>query len=218
VHGEREGSVAAPTAGLHFTDALWDRIKKNHALIPVTLHVGAGTFLPVKDEDVSSHLMHEEEISFSIKSIKEIAHQLAHGKCIAVGTTSLRSLESLYWIAQQLILTGKFEESFLVSQWGCYGYPEESTPSAQFAMENLLREMEMQHVEWIFAKTRIMIVPGYTFRIVDGLITNFHQPASTLLLLIAAFIGENWKKVYDHALHNRYRFLSYGDGSLLMRE
>lgn len=218
VYARYNGSVAAPTAGLHFTEDILKNLKeKNIATDFITLHVGAGTFKPVKSETMQGHEMHAEYIEITAALIENIL-QHRHKKIIAVGTTSLRTLESLYWLGCKLI---KNKNAFLtgmpfISQWEAYDYI--NIPTAEVALENLLEFIKQNKNNRLIAKTQILIAPGYRFQITDGLVTNFHQPLSTLLLLVAAFIGEDWKKVYDYALSHDFRFLSYGDGSLLWRK
>ena len=214
VYAKEKGSVAAPTSGLHFTENILQQLleKKIH-FENVTLHVGAGTFLPVKSETMLDHAMHREQI-FIPRSLVE---NLAEGKnkpVVAVGTTSLRTLESLYWFGKQLITNpGKFYDSIFVSQWEPYENSiDVPAPVALRAVRDWMREYGKENVS---GYTQLLIAPGYQFKIADALITNFHQPQSTLLLLVAAFIGENYERVYDFALKNDFRFLSYGDASLL---
>lgn len=215
VYAHYEGSVAAPTAGLHFTNAVFkDLNQKNIDADFLTLHVGAGTFKPVTSEIMRDHEMHAEYFTVSKSFIQNLLDHLGKD-IIAVGTTSLRTLESLYWLgAKQLAVHGP--QSLQITQWEVYNYNEE-TISSREALENLFNWMSERELEQVTAKTQIIIAPGYRFKIVSGLITNFHQPQSTLLLLVAAFIGDDWRKVYAHALENNFRFLSYGDGSLLWR-
>ncbi len=213
VYAKIEGSVAAPTAGLHFTDSvLADLRQKGMEWVDVTLHVGAGTFQPVKSQAMLGHEMHTESIAVSRAVIQRL---LTHdAPIIAVGTTSVRTLESLYFLGKQLLLDEDAFD-FHVHQW----MPYEDTqfnPSPQVALEALLDYMDRNELNELNAATQILIAPGYTFRLVDGLITNFHQPRSTLLLLIAAFVGTDWRQIYDYALQNDFRFLSYGDSSLLL--
>jgi len=210
VYSKLKGSVAAPTAGLHFTNPILEKLKgKNVKLVEVTLHVGAGTFTPVKSNTLDEHEMHTEH--FVVK--KETIQQLLDAeRIVAVGTTSVRTIESLYWIGVKLISQNKLDTH--IKQWEPYElkagiYKKE-------ALQALLNYMNQNDIKQLEASTQIMIVPGYTFKMVDILITNFHQPKSTLLLLIAAFIGENWKNVYRYALENEFRFLSYGDSSVLI--
>ncbi|MCR5243517.1 MAG: S-adenosylmethionine:tRNA ribosyltransferase-isomerase [Bacteroidales bacterium] len=204
------GSVAAPTAGLHFTDRVLSRIsEKGIDRETVCLHVGAGTFLPVKSSNVSEHVMHREPFVVT----KSFLQRLLSGiKVIAVGTTSVRTLESLYYIGVSILETGKPED---VSQWA--PYEREYPYSTEEALRAVIGYLDANGLEEIKAGTRIIIVPGFRFRIVDILVTNFHQPESTLILLVSAFVGGDWKTIYDHALANGFRFLSYGDSSLLFR-
>ncbi|NOT49826.1 MAG: S-adenosylmethionine:tRNA ribosyltransferase-isomerase [Chitinophagaceae bacterium] len=228
VYAESGGSVAAPTAGLHFTNNVFDKLKKKNIQTDfVTLHVGAGTFKPVKSETMQEHAMHAEWIDVSKNVIEHILNNLDNN-IIAVGTTSLRTIESLYWIGRKPELRSgsrKSEQSsdIQVSQWEAYELNEKNVP-VKDALQSLLDWMTEQKLERLVTKTQILIAPGYEFKIVKGLITNFHQPQSTLLLLVAALIGNNppagqagWKDVYDHALQNDFRFLSYGDGCLLCK-
>ena len=216
IFAQEQGSVAAPTAALHFTPKVFDDLsKKNISAEYVTLHVGAGTFKPVKTETIAEHQMHAERFQVSRQTLEELT---ADKKYIAVGTTSLRSLESLYWIGVKIIknLIGPGEELHL-GQWDAYSLQNENISFTESIMAIIsLLKKEKKHEA--FCQTSLLIIPGYKFNSAQGLITNFHQPRSTLLLLVAAFIGENWKMVYDYALKNDYRFLSYGDSSLLWRE
>jgi len=211
VYAHYEGSVAAPTAGLHFTDTIIKRLAaKNIQIDFVTLHVGAGTFKPVKTETMEQHEMHAEFFHVSKKTIEHIIQNLS-GKIIAVGTTSLRTLESLYWLGVKM---RNGENDLGLSQWAAYELPD-SNLSAGAALEVVLEFMTKKNLEYINARTQILIAPPYRVRTADALITNFHQPESTLLLLVAAVVGDDWKKIYEHALLNEFRFLSYGDGCLL---
>ncbi len=216
-----DGSVAAPTAGLHFTDNIFEQLKEKK--IPtdfVTLHVGAGTFKPVKVDTMHEHDMHAEFIDVAKTTIENILRNLDNN-IIAVGTTSLRTIESLYWLGRKPELCSDHVNGIgvplSVSQWEAYEATE-NTISPKEALESLLQWMNKNNIERLLAKTQILIAPGYEFKIVKGLITNFHQPQSTLLLLVAALIGKDWKEVYDYALQNDFRFLSYGDGSLLWKK
>lgn len=216
VFAEKEGSVAAPTAGLHFTDRLLETIiKKNISLNYITLHIGAGTFMPVKSELMTDHEMHTEYIEVSLSTINDLYH---NDKLItAVGTTSLRTLESLYWVGYKIANNNNITPNDLqIEQWECYEAPNSSiTPKK--ALWHIIKFLEQHQLTTLYAKTKILIVPGYEFKMVNALITNFHQPKSTLILLVAAFIGKDWREVYQYALDNEFRFLSYGDGSLLFR-
>jgi S-adenosylmethionine:tRNA ribosyltransferase-isomerase len=215
VYAHYEGSVAAPTAGLHFTETVFKKLKeKNIQRNFVTLHVGAGTFKPVKAEVMKDHEMHAEYFTVSRSLIQNLIDHLDKN-IVAVGTTSLRTLESLYWLGIKQS-TVNSPQSMEITQWEVYNHKEKMI-STKEALENLIKWMTAKDLNTLTAKTQIIIAPGYQFKIVNGLITNFHQPQSTLLLLVAAFIGKTWKEVYDHALENKFRFLSYGDGSLLWR-
>jgi len=203
------GSVAAPTAGLHFTKNIITSLQSNNiSLSEITLHVGAGTFLPVKTDIVAQHQMHSELFVVSLSFLEEL---LSHkGAIVGVGTTSVRCLESLYYLG--LMCRQGLEPNFL-SQWDAYSFSP--VLSRKESLECLIAYLRKKQLTDFYARTQIMIVPSFTFRWTDGLITNFHQPKSTLLLLIAAFIGEDWRRCYVHALRQGYRFLSYGDSSLL---
>ncbi len=207
VYSRIKGSVAAPTAGLHFTDkVLNDLRQRGIETEEVTLHVGAGTFLPVKTEDANEHTMHTEIIAVPREAIEHIMAKLGH--IVAVGTTSMRTLESLYFMGCKKAAT--------VSQFEPY---EQDYPmSAKDALQSLLDWMDATGQSTLHAETQIMIKPGYRFHIVDQLITNFHQPQSTLLLLVSAFVGGDWHTIYDYALSHDFRFLSYGDSSILNRK
>jgi len=213
VYSSIKGSVAAPTAGLHFTETLLDKMKSmGIAEAKVTLHVGAGTFKPVQSELVTEHEMHTEFFSVSSKTLELLTEK--HEKIIAIGTTTLRTLESLYWLGMKVKM-GLVNNSDLLhlNQWE----PYEINPTLSYpeAIKTLLDHLQKKEMKELYATTQIMIIPGYQIRSVKALITNFHQPKSTLLLLVAALIGNDWKKVYDYALNNDFRFLSYGDSSLL---
>lgn len=221
VYSKIKGSVAAPTAGLHFTDEVFESLKpKNIELDEVTLHVGAGTFQPVKVHDVSHHHMHTEVISVHRDTIEHLQKKL--GSIIAVGTTSVRTLESLYHLSpalsagEEINLLNQDSKTLRVTQWQPYEF--ESKLSAHDALQNILNYLDRNKLTTIHAETQIMIRPGYEFKIVNGMITNFHQPKSTLLLLVSAFVDGNWKPIYDYALSHDFRFLSYGDSSLLLKE
>lgn len=214
VYARDEGSVAAPTAGLHFTDAVLDKLKaKGITTDFVTLHVGAGTFVPVKSETMDGHNMHAEWIAVTTNTLQLLIDHMAKG-IIAVGTTSCRTLESLYWMGNTLLNGEALRlNEIAVQQWDPYtDAPQHPTTAALAA---LLQYMQQQHMNRLTTRTQIIIAPGYRWKLIEGLVTNFHQPQSTLLLLVAALIGDDWQKVYAHALAHGYRFLSYGDGSLL---
>ena len=214
---EKLGAVAAPTASLHFSDeVLADLDQINIQKAYLTLHVGAGTFLPVKEEDVSKHPMHREQIVFTPALIETLKAHL--GPFIPVGTTSLRALESLYWSGVWLIEKRPIENGVLVLPKE-FAYEERSRiPSVQDALDAVLQFLKEENRNYWVAETELLIMPGYTLHFCDGIVTNFHQPKSTLLVLIASLIGEDWKRVYDAALANDYRFLSYGDSSLLFKK
>jgi len=229
VYSKIKGSVAAPTAGLHFTPEVFESLKsKNIEIDEVTLHVGAGTFQPVKTRDIAEHHMHTEVISVHRSTIQNIQKNL--GNIIAVGTTSVRTLESLYYIGSNspLIFLPKVErplvptkgdfKSLHVKQWQPYEINTDMEISSFTSLQNILDYLDANKLDTLHAETQIMIKPGYHFRIVKGMITNFHQPKSTLLLLVSAFVKGNWKSIYDYALANDFRFLSYGDSSLLMND
>lgn len=214
VYSRIKGSVAAPTAGLHFTDAVLNDVDA-HGIMreEVTLHVGAGTFKPVKSKLIEGHEMHQEYIAVKRTAI---AHLIDHGgSAIAVGTTSVRTLESLYYIGCRLYRNPSLEEEQLcIDQWEPYDRPSE-IPTIE-ALRSILEWMDRNHLTTLHSATRIIIAPGYKYHIVKMLITNFHQPQSTLLLLVSALIGDDWHRVYDYAMNNDFRFLSYGDSSLLI--
>ena len=220
VYSRIKGSVAAPTAGLHFTDKVLEDLRgRGIETDEVTLHVGAGTFLPVKTADANEHTMHTEIIAVPKSTIEHIILKL--GKIVAVGTTSMRTLESLYFIGEQIadekIKNSKLKITNLhVGQFE--PYENDYTLSGKDALQAIVDYLEATGQETLHAETQIMIKPGYTFRIVDQLITNFHQPQSTLLLLVSAFVGGDWKTIYDYALSHDFRFLSYGDSSILNRK
>jgi S-adenosylmethionine:tRNA ribosyltransferase-isomerase len=210
VYSKIKGSVAAPTAGLHFTPRVLDALQEvGIEKDEVTLHVGAGTFQPVKAAQIGGHAMHTEVIEVTRQSIALLQQQL--GSIVAVGTTSVRTIESLYYLGCR-VASGNAE--MVVEQWEPYQHT--AVLSAHDALQALLDYLDDSGQTTLHASTRIIIVPGYTFKIVNALITNFHQPHSTLLLLLAAFVGDEWHRIYDYALANDYRFLSYGDSSLLI--
>lgn len=231
VYAAAEGSVAAPTAGLHFTPALFDKLAtKNITKEFVTLHVGAGTFKPVKAARMEEHEMHAEYIDVQKSFIEMLRDNASAKTIIAVGTTSLRTLESLYWMGAKIIAANKASnnanntnkqanpsiENISVVQWDPYELmPQNELPSTAVALTALSNWLEQNNLSRLITKTQIIIAPGYRFKIIDGLITNFHQPQSTLLLLVAAITNGNWKPMYNYALENNFRFLSYGDGCLI---
>ena len=217
VYSKIKGSVAAPTAGLHFTPRVLDALReKGVALEELTLHVGAGTFKPVKSEEIEGHEMHTEYISVNRSTLEKlVAHE---GKAIAVGTTSVRTLESLYHIGVTLLHNpNATEEDLHVKQWQPYETTLETaaTPAVD-ALQAIIAYLDRHHMETLHSSTQIIIAPGYEYRIVKAMVTNFHQPQSTLLLLVSAFLHGDWRKIYDYALAHDFRFLSYGDSSLLI--
>ena len=216
VYSKIKGSVAAPTAGLHFTQRVLDALKaKGVDLEEVTLHVGAGTFKPVKSEEIAGHEMHTEYISASKSTIRKlIAHE---GKAVAVGTTSVRTLESLYYIGITISQNPDANEAELhVQQW--QPYDTHPTLTTVEALQHILDYMERHQLDALHTSTQIIIAPGYEYKIVKRMVTNFHQPQSTLLLLVSAFVKGDWHRIYDYALAHDFRFLSYGDSSLLINE
>jgi S-adenosylmethionine:tRNA ribosyltransferase-isomerase len=211
VYSRHEGAVAAPTAGLHFTEATFNEMKlANIDFDFLTLHVSAGTFQPVKNEDANDHTMHDEQVVVSRNNLENL---LANDFIVAVGTTSMRTLESLYWYGVKLTENQKAE--FSITQTDAYE-KRSLLPDTKSAIQTVLKFMIDNDLETLVGRTAIYIKPGYDFKVCKALITNFHQPGSTLILLVAAFIGNDWKKIYDEALANEYRFLSYGDSSLLI--
>lgn len=217
VYSKIKGSVAAPTAGLHFTPRVLDALKEK-GIVPaeLTLHVGAGTFKPVKSKEIEGHEMHTEYISVTRGTLEKlIAHD---GNAIAVGTTSVRTLESLYHIGATLSNNPyATEEELRVKQWQPYEMSAEAASISSIdALQAILRYLNQHGMETLYTSTQIIIAPGYEYRIVKAMVTNFHQPQSTLLLLVSAFVHGNWRKIYDYAIAHDFRFLSYGDSSLLI--
>jgi S-adenosylmethionine:tRNA ribosyltransferase-isomerase len=218
VYANNNGSVAAPTAGLHFTDNVFaDLRKKNIEITNITLHVGPGTFQPIAGNDISKHSMHYEHIYISKKTIESIIAAKKKGRnIIAVGTTCCRTVESLYWHALKLYNNVDTVNDINISQWEPYQHTE--LPSTVDMFTFLLNHLELNEKDEISGKTQLFIVPGYDFRVFNGLITNFHLPKSTLILLVAAFTGKSfWAKIYENALNNDFRFLSYGDSTILLK-
>ena len=217
VYSKIEGSVAAPTAGLHFTPQVLDELdRRGVEREEVTLHVGAGTFRPVKSADIGGHDMHTEHIAVNRSTIEKLIQH--GGRAIAVGTTSVRTLESLYWMGLRAM---RGEEEMHVGQWEPYETELSTSLSSREGagvgpLQALLSYMDAHELDTLHASTQIIIVPGYKYKIVERMITNFHQPQSTLLLLVSAFIGDDWHRVYDYALSHQFRFLSYGDSSILI--
>lgn len=216
VFATNNGSIAAPTASLHFSEEVLARLKERGVRSThLTLHVGAGTFLPVKSERMAEHDMHSEQVRIPREALIALREQVDRGPIIAVGTTALRSLESIYWHGVML-LQRRAKGALRIEQWEPYDHTNEELPSTAEALDAVIGSLG-EATSVLSGNTSLLIAPGYDFRFATGLITNFHQPQSTLLLLVAAFVGPDWRRIYDHALGNDYRFLSYGDGSLLMR-
>ncbi len=214
IYAQYDGSVAAPTAGLHFTDAVFASLAaKNIYKDFVTLHVGAGTFKPVKAAVMEQHEMHAEWIDVSIAAIQNIISNV-NNTVVAVGTTSLRTLESLYWLGVKALVQPQ-SDTLQLNQWEVYEALSLTNYTAAEALQGLLQWLQKSNRTQLFTQTQILIAPGYRFKIAKAIVTNFHQPQSTLLLLVAAAVGEKWKEIYKYALENDFRFLSYGDGSLL---
>ncbi|NLZ94580.1 MAG: S-adenosylmethionine:tRNA ribosyltransferase-isomerase [Bacteroidales bacterium] len=216
VYSQIEGSVAAPTAGLHFTDSVLQSLSnKNIERTEVTLHVGAGTFRPVKAEHIGEHEMHTELISVERSTVEKMLAK--ENKLIVVGTTSLRTIESMYYIGVKLLKNEVLSaDSIAVEQWEAYD-ADNNKYSPKESLLAIHEYMKEHNLNVLIASTQIMIAPGYQFKFVDALLTNFHQPQSTLLLLVSAFVGNDWRTIYDFAMQNEFRFLSYGDSSLLWR-
>ncbi|MGB3180287.1 MAG: S-adenosylmethionine:tRNA ribosyltransferase-isomerase [Cyclobacteriaceae bacterium] len=212
VYSKEKGAVAAPTAGLHFTDPILEELKASGITEDfLTLHVGAGTFQPIKSDTVTEHPMHSEQIVVSRDNIHSL---LSNKPVIAVGTTSMRTLESLYWYG--VLLLEAPDAPFSIPKLVAYEREDFTLPTLKVAMKAVLNRMDRDKTDSLLGHTEIFIVPGYTFRVCKGLVTNFHLPGSTLILLVAAFIGKDWRRVYGEAMRNDYRFLSYGDSSLLL--
>lgn len=218
VYSKIKGSVAAPTAGLHFTDQVLSELDA-HGIDreELTLHVGAGTFKPVKSEEIGGHEMHSEYISVRKQTLEKLLRH--HASAIAVGTTSVRTLESLYFMGVKLEQNPNLtEEQLHVNQWEPYQLSAEQEITPEKAIQNLLDYLIRNDLNTLHTSTQIIIAPGYQYKIVKMLVTNFHQPQSTLLLLVSAFVHGDWRKIYDYALAHEFRFLSYGDSSLLIPE
>jgi S-adenosylmethionine:tRNA ribosyltransferase-isomerase len=214
IYANTEGSVAAPTAGLHFTENVLQSLKNRNIITEeVTLHVGAGTFKPVNEENIRNHQMHAENIIIQHRTIKRILENI-NDPIIAVGTTTIRTIESLYWFGVKLLVDGIFSSVIHIKQWDPYGSVYNCNISSEESFQAILKLMNENNMAEITGRTELMIVPGYRFRVSNVLITNFHMPRSTLLLLVSAFIGNDWKEVYNYALSNDFRFLSYGDSCL----
>lgn len=217
IYAKTEGSVAAPTAGLHFTDHVMRTLQDKQIKTSfVELHVGAGTFMPVKSETIEGHEMHAEWISADVELLEQLIDH-ADKTIVAVGTTTMRTLESLYWIGVKLLehIAPDFS-GYAVTQWEPYELP--NNHSMKHALQAIVDWLLLHRETRLVTRTQILIAPPYTPKVINGLVTNFHQPQSTLLLLVAAIIGDEWKPVYEHALKNDYRFLSYGDGCLLWHQ
>lgn len=211
VYSKIPGAVAAPTAGLHFTSEVFENLAKRSIKTDyLTLHVSAGTFQPIKEEIITNHPMHLEQVVVSKHNLENL---LDSEFTIAVGTTSMRTMESIYWYGVQLLNGNSI---FHIDKLSPYSYQNSSLPSKKESIREVLNYMDANQLNTIHGNTEIFILPGYDFKICNGLITNYHQPGSTLILLVAAFVGENWRNIYKEALNNNYRFLSYGDSSLLL--
>jgi S-adenosylmethionine:tRNA ribosyltransferase-isomerase len=217
IYSHYEGSVAAPTAGLHFTKEIFSSLKKKNIDTGfVTLHVGAGTFKPVKSSNMEGHEMHAEWIDVSTQFLQQLIDNLSQG-VLCVGTTSVRTVESLYWMGLKTFLDPEISFAYLkINQWEVYEEPlKNNVCNAKDALQSLLKYLQNKKTERLFIQTQIIIAPGYSYKISNGIVTNFHQPKSTLLLLVSAMIGKKWRKIYDYALTHNFRFLSYGDGCLI---
>lgn len=216
VYALHDGSVAAPTAGLHFTPGVFSLLeKKNIKSEYLTLHVGAGTFTPVVNSIMKNHYMHIEHIMIGRDTISNLSN-FKEGRLISVGTTTARTLESLYWFGVKLIVDKDHKQSFIIKQWDPYENEYKQEISKRESFLAVLEYMDKYELSSLSGSTQLIIVPGYDFKVIDGLITNFHQPRSTLLLLVAALTGDIWKQAYDYALSNDFRFLSYGDSCLFL--
>ena len=219
VYAVNDGSVAAPTAGLHFTDDVLSKLKKKNVKFGyVTLHVGLGTFRPIKAETLKDHVMHSESI-FVSRELVEMLLANPGKKIIAVGTTVLRTIESLYWFGLKILSQPKKDfDEIQIKQWDPYCFDRDSLRwTLGDSLNAVLDTMKKKGSHYLYGETELMIVPGYNFHVADALVTNFHMPGSSLLLLVAAFVGNDWKNVYEFALRNNFRFLSYGDSSLLFK-
>ena len=213
IYSKPAGAVAAPTAGLHFTPAVFEALgNRTIGHDYLTLHVGAGTFQPIKTDDVRQHLMHTEQVVYTRQNLLNLLANLGH--ILPVGTTSMRALESLYWIGVKCLRNEP--DPFRLDQQYAYQLPANRQPPVEDALNSVVRHLDRTNQEALVAQTGIYILPGYRMKLCKGLITNFHQPGSTLILLVAALIGDDWKRVYNEALAHDYRFLSYGDSSLLL--
>ncbi len=216
IYADNNGSVAAPTAGLHFTEQVFKKMtNKGIEFAKVTLHVGAGTFKPVTSSNIEEHIMHNERFSVGKNFITKLLENL-NKTVIAVGTTSTRTLESLYWLGVKLELSSNPNISIYIDQWMPYDIYYNIDLSLEKSLKNILDYLNINNLDVIEGYTQLMIVPGYKYKVINGLITNFHQPKSTLLLLVAALVDNKWKEVYNYALENNFRFLSYGDSCLFL--
>ncbi len=216
VIARHDGSVAAPTASLHFTPAILEQLNAyGHSTTELTLHVGAGTFLQVKSPNMAGHQMHREQVHIPLTVLQDLASRLGNAPLGPVGTTALRSLESIYWHGVK-IMQGRAGVELDIEQWEPYDHTA-ALPSAAEALDAVITHIRSHGLDQCTGSTRLLVAPGYTFRFTDALVTNFHQPQSTLLLLVAALVGDDWREVYAHALQTGYRFLSYGDSSLLFK-
>jgi len=216
IYAEKEGSVAAPTAGLHFTEQIFNKLKTKQCLFEqVTLHVGVGTFRPITTSSIADHVMHKEKITVKLKTIESIYNRLDQ-PIIAVGTTSARTIETLYWLGVRLSGSQTMQTPE-INQWEPYQYEHQDLIPVKKALENLLEFLIGKNLDEYSGETQLMIVPGYSYKIITGLITNFHMPQSSLLLLVAALVGDNWRKAYQFALEHDFRFLSYGDACLFFK-
>jgi S-adenosylmethionine:tRNA ribosyltransferase-isomerase len=214
VYAKNQGAVAAPTAGLHFTEEVISKLQKQGVKLDyLTLHVAGGTFQPIRHEHIEDHPMHAEQLIISKQNIENLINA---GRIVAVGTTSMRTLESLYWYGVKLMANP--DSIFQIRKLMPYRYTSEVLPSKKEAFQEILNHMRANKLEKISGETEIMIVPSYPFQVCDALITNFHLSGTTLILLVAAFIGQSWREVYKQALKTNYRFLSFGDSSLLFRK
>ncbi len=218
VFAQHSGSVAAPTASLHFSPTVLDALgTAGIGTTALTLHVGAGTFLPVKSERMADHAMHSEQVRVPLAALEQLRAQCGKAPIVAIGTTALRTLESIYWHGV-MVLQGRATLELAIDQWEPYAHEGRPLPTVDRALDAVVGQLRSGNKERLVGSTRLLIAPGYRVRTTDALVTNFHQPNSTLLLLVAAFIGPDWRRVYDHALAGDYRFLSYGDASLLWRK
>lgn len=218
VYAREEGSVAAPTAGLHFTETVLEQLKnRGMKQLKVVLHTGAGTFKPVSADTLAGHRMHTEKLQIAKKTVEELL-QPVPGIRVAVGTTTVRTLESLYWFGVKLALEKEEGSEFFISQWEVYDRYQTADISVETSLQAVLDYMNRHDLAQLYGATELIIAPGYKIRMADALLTNFHQPQSTLLLLVSAFIGDGWKTAYEYALQRDFRFLSYGDACLFFKE